>query len=181
MRNTRRWRRVPLLLLVYALSLGLVAVTCVVLTSVVADRVTSTALESSREADGSFVNAFVREYLAPTDLTPAALKPEADARRASIEDRLRSLVARSGILRVKVWSHDGTILYSDVPELRGQNFGLEDDLRGAFAGNAFAEISPGDEGEERAVHVLAVDNVVGEYLPVRIGSSIVWRAERPQS
>jgi len=170
--NTRRWRRVPLLLLVYALSLGLVAITCVVLTSVVADRVTTTALDSSRDADESFVNAFVREYLAPTDLTADALKPEGDARRASIEDRLRALVARSGILRVKVWSPDGTILYSDVPELRGQNFGLEDDLRDAFAGRPFAEVSPGDEGEERDVHALAADNVVGEYLPVKTGSSV---------
>ena len=172
MTNARRRRRVPLLVFVYALSLGLVAITCAVLTAVVSDRVESTALASSLDADESFVNAFVREYLAPTDLTADALKPEADVRRASIEDRLRSLVARSGVLRIKVFGPDGTILYSDVPDLAGQNFGLEDDLVGAFAGNGFAEVSGGDEGEERDEHALPVEHVVGEYLPVHIASSI---------
>ena len=53
-------------------------------------------------------------------------------------------------MRVKLWSRDGTILYSDEPALIGQRFELGEDERELFAtGGAEAELSDLAEPENR--------------------------------
>jgi diguanylate cyclase (GGDEF)-like protein len=154
---------------VYAASLTLVAGTCAALASVVSSHVTGTALASSVAADASFVSGFVHAFIEPQDLAPGGASP---ARQAEIDGRLSDLVGSSGMLRVKVYRPDGTILFSDVAALRGQNFGLEEDLEEAFEGTPFAELSEGDTGEERGVDALPAELVLEEYLPVRTSTGI---------
>ncbi|TMD28985.1 MAG: diguanylate cyclase [Chloroflexi bacterium] len=165
----QRARRAPLLVLVYAASLTLVAVTCASLALVVADHVTRTAIASSVAADSSFVSGFVRSFITPDDLRLAG--PNA-ARTAEIQGRLSGLIASGGMLRVKVYAPDGTILFSDVATLRGQNFGFEEDLKDAFAGTPFADLTQGDQGEERGTDALPAEHVLEEYLPVRTSEGI---------
>jgi signal transduction histidine kinase len=50
----------------------------------------------------------------------------------------RSLLGRE-IVRVKIWNHDGTIVFSDEPRLIGNNYGLSDDLLLAFNGELVYE------------------------------------------
>jgi diguanylate cyclase (GGDEF)-like protein len=165
---TRR-RRTPLLVLVYAASLTLVAGTCAALAIVVSSHVTGTALASSVAADASFVSGFVGAFIGPDDVAAGGPAP---ARQAEIDARLSDLVGSSGMLRVKVYAPDGTILFSDVAELRGQNFGLEEDLQDAFAGKPFADLTDGDSGEERGADALPAELVLEEYLPVRTATGI---------
>jgi len=55
---------------------------------------------------------------------------------------LRNRVLPSGVVRVKLWSADGTIVYSDDPRLIGRVFALPDDERRSFASNgSHTEIS----------------------------------------
>jgi len=50
--------------------------------------------------------------------------------------------------RVKVWDEDGRIVYSDIPELIGQQIGLPDDARHLFqGGEAHATLEQQDESE----------------------------------
>jgi diguanylate cyclase (GGDEF)-like protein len=165
----RRRRRAPLLVLVYAASLTLVAGTCAALAFVVSSHVTGTAMASSVAADASFVSGFVQAFIGPEDLTAAGPSP---GRQADIDGRLSALVSSSGMLRVKVYSPDGTILFSDVAALRGRNFGLEEDLQEAFAGQPFADLTDGDSGEERGADALPAERVLEEYLPVRTSTGI---------
>jgi two-component system NarL family sensor kinase len=59
------------------------------------------------------------------------------------------LLSRS-VVRVKVWSHDGVILYSDEPALIGQRFSLgPDELRLFREGGAVAELSDLSKPENR--------------------------------
>lgn len=54
------------------------------------------------------------------------------------------------VVRVKVWSKDGTILYSDEPALIGKKFQLGEDERSLFeTGGADAELSDLDRPENR--------------------------------
>src|SRR5947208_4190762 len=152
--------RSSLLLLVFAASLSLVLLTTLALTALVSDHVTSTALASSVAADSSLVRAFVAKELKPSDLTAEGVDP---ARRDEIQSRLRGLIdPEAGTLRVKVYSRDGTIRYSDVPSLVGQNFGVEEDLVQAFNGEPFADVTQGDSGEERGEESLGVPTVLEE-------------------
>jgi len=72
---------------------------------------------------------------------------------AAIE-RLDSLVlgqiVTGSVVRVKLWSKDGTILYSDEPALIGQRFALgEEELHLFASGGADAELSDLSEPENR--------------------------------
>ena len=163
--------RSKLLLLVFAASLSLVAVTCVALAALVSNDVTAAAMNSSVEADGSLVRAFVAKELKPSDLVLGGVD---DARRMEIETRLRDLIdPKTGTLRVKVFGPDGTVLFSDVPEIAGKNFGLEDDLRQAFGGTPFADVTTGSSGEERGENALGAPMVLEEYLPVKTDSGVI--------
>src|SRR5436190_36665 len=163
--------RSSLLLLVFAASLSLVLLTTFALTALVSDHVTNTALASSVAADSSLVRAFVAKELRPSDIAVEGVDP---ARRDEIQARLKGLIdPGAGTLRVKVYGRDGTIRYSDVPELVGQNFGFEEDLEQAFDGKPFADVTQGDSGEERDADSLGVPTVLEEYLPVVIGSDVM--------
>ncbi len=55
---------------------------------------------------------------------PTPRPPRADARQV---DRLLGDVVRDPLVRVKVWTEDGTIVYSDEPRLIGSQYELGDD------------------------------------------------------
>jgi two-component system NarL family sensor kinase len=70
---------------------------------------------------------------------------------AAVDDvvRERVLDGRSRV-RVKLWDHDGTIVYSDEPRLIGQRFELEEDELEALAGKSIdAEVSDLQAPENR--------------------------------
>jgi two-component system NarL family sensor kinase len=69
---------------------------------------------------------------------------------ARIDRIVQERILSDTIVRVKLWSADGRILYSDEPRLIGMRFGLEADERDAFeTGNAFAEVSDLSKPENR--------------------------------
>jgi signal transduction histidine kinase len=69
---------------------------------------------------------------------------------ARLDAVVRRRVKSASIVRVKVWSRDGTILYSDERRLDGRHFGLSDEEMALFAnGRADAEISDLTKPENR--------------------------------
>jgi two-component system NarL family sensor kinase len=64
------------------------------------------------------------------------------AAMATLDMTVRTRVLSERIVRVKVWSADGTILYSDEPRLIGRHFGLGEDERQALTdGHPAASVS----------------------------------------
>jgi signal transduction histidine kinase len=95
-----------------------------------------------------------------------AMDPDAIAR---VDAAVRRQVLRGSLVRVKIWSSDGTIVYSDEGRLIGQRFELSADLietlgRGPADVEAEARVSnltePENQYEEPAVKLLEV------YLPI---------------
>jgi len=72
-------------------------------------------------------------------LVDAALRP--GPARAALDREVHAHVLNADVVRVKVWSSDGTILYSDEPTLIGQRYPLGADEQAALTGRAAAEIS----------------------------------------
>jgi signal transduction histidine kinase len=67
-----------------------------------------------------------------------------------LDDLVLGQIVRGSVVRVKLWSKDGTILYSDEPALIGKRFSLPaDELRLFDTGAAEAEISDLRKPENR--------------------------------
>jgi diguanylate cyclase (GGDEF)-like protein/putative nucleotidyltransferase with HDIG domain len=176
-------RRASLLVLVYGASLLLVALAGSALVFVVSRNLSSTAVASSVAADRSLVRGLVAEILDGSDVGG----PVDAERRAEIERSLAGLVDRAGggIYHIKVWAPDGTVLFSDRPELEGARLGVDDDLEEAFeTGEPTAEIVAADAGEAATAQAPMGTKLVEEYLQLeqdgRIGAVFeVYRDAAP--
>lgn len=95
------------------------------------------SLVSQRIAEQQAVNdvAQLTDVLAESVVQPAltdAMPTEPAATRSVLDPLVRSRVLNTTLIRVKVWTPDGTVLYSDEPRLIGVTFPLEDEARAAF-------------------------------------------------
>jgi two-component system, NarL family, sensor kinase len=94
------------------------------------------------------------------DLTgrdPAAL--------ADLDGAVKREVLDTQVVTVRLWSPDGTIVYSDEPRLIGQNFGLGEDEQQILAeGGVAAEVSDLDKPENR--YEQGLGELVEVYQPV---------------
>jgi signal transduction histidine kinase len=82
---------------------------------------------------------------------------------AAIDDVVRNRLLSDRVVRVKIWSADGTVLYSDFPGVVGQRFQLDaEELEALATGSAHAERSdlsgPENVGERGFSELLEVYN-----------------------
>ena len=92
--------------------------------------------------------------------------PVDDARRVELE-RLLDPALDGGFIRVKLWSRDGIVTFSDDRSLIGTAH-QGNEVADAFAGNSDTEIGHlNDEGGESGENV----KVLSAYVPVRLGES----------
>jgi diguanylate cyclase (GGDEF)-like protein len=170
-------RRSGLLILVFGASLALVAATAFALVTVVSDGLTRAAIDSSVRSDRSLVQGFVATNLFPPDLQVSGVDP---TRVSAIELQIAAFIRRasvagesSGIVHVKIWLPDGTILYSERGDLRGVKLGLEDEIADAIGGNAVAStIEEADSGEAATANLPPGTEVLEEYIPIEMGGTI---------
>jgi two-component system NarL family sensor kinase len=105
---------------------------------------TQRAVEDAR----SLTRVVAQGIVAPA-LHDDLIGSEASALRAA-DDVVRSLVLGSSLVRVKIWTMDGTIVYSDEPGLIGERFVFSAAQRAAFAsGDSQAGLSPLSAAENR--------------------------------
>lgn len=110
----------------------------------------------------------VRGYIDPA--ATGALANPTGAQAASIDADLVRLVAAGKILRIKIWSPDGTVVFSDLPALRGRQFPPDSDLTGVMAGRISTDFSSATDAENVFERGLA-DDFLSIYLPIRSPAS----------
>src|SRR3954469_5863570 len=99
--------------------------------------------------DAKRITAVVGRSLIQPNLGDALLRGD-PAARARLDRVVRSRVLRGGFVRVKVWTADGRIVYSDRPELVGARYRLgADDLDVLRHGGVEAGISDLSQPENR--------------------------------
>jgi two-component system NarL family sensor kinase len=97
-------------------------------------------------------------------VTPALYDLDPNAQKA-LDDKIRLRMDGSTILRIKVWSADGRILYSDDTRLIGQSYPLDpDDRRVLEEGGADSDISDLSKSEN------SLEKTFGESLEVYVGT-----------
>jgi signal transduction histidine kinase len=99
--------------------------------------------------------------------------PEARARLAAVQGG----VLGGPLVRIKLWSADGTIVYSDEPQLIGARYELgEDELDSITSGRIDAEVSDLSEPENRFER--SYGKLLEVYLPVHTptGTALLFEA-----
>jgi two-component system NarL family sensor kinase len=146
----------------FALS-GLLAAALVAVAGVLALRHAGTR-ESIRDA-WRLTQAIGETAIEPR-LTRALVDGDPTAVR-SFDRLVRTRVIRDPVFRVKLWSAEGRIVYSDEPRLIGLRFPLDAEERRAIAGHEVAagvsDLSGPENAYERRAHKL-----LEVYMPVRV-------------
>src|SRR5262245_33647795 len=126
------------LLLQFAAS-GLIAVLLVALAAIFAFRRAGEheSVQDARRVTELIANSVIQPHLRDSIVhgDPAAI--------AALDNVVKPEVVKDPIVRVKLWSPDGRIVYSDEPRLIGNRYELDPDEHAAFsaAGAAPAEVS----------------------------------------
>jgi two-component system NarL family sensor kinase len=124
---------------------------------------TGEALRDARELTVAISDAAIRDRI-----TPGVLRGERGA-LASLDRAVRGRVLGDSILRIKVWTPGGQVVYSDAGELIGQRFPLPADLREALADDAVrAEVSDLSKSENR-LERNGGRRLVEVYVPLTLG------------
>jgi diguanylate cyclase (GGDEF)-like protein/PAS domain S-box-containing protein len=108
--------------------------------------------------------AVIRGFVDPT-LGAGDLADRTPDQKQLINSELERLVASGRLLRIKVWTPQGEIVYSDLPQLRGRSFPVGDDMKEALDGEPATEFTTGTDEENVFEHGLA-DQLLSIYLPI---------------
>jgi two-component system NarL family sensor kinase len=89
------------------------------------------------------------DLVATSGLSTGVLTGDPEALK-TLDDLVQARILNTSVMRVKIWTRDGRILYSDQPQLIGQRFGLGADERALFDhGGVDAELSDLSKPENR--------------------------------
>ena len=153
---------------VLAVSAVLVAGTALAVSANVSDHLARTAVDEAVRT----TEAVVRGYVDPL-VSADGFGSGTGAASGAIDNELSRLVTAGKILRIKIWAPDGTVLFSDLPALRGRQFPVDGELSEALEGNVATDFSSGSDEENVFERGLA-GRFLSIYLPIRVpGGSAV--------
>lgn len=105
--------------------------------------------------------------------------PGPDGDLAEFDDAVRTTILGGETVRVKVWAPDGTLAYSDAPDIIGRRFALAPEIEAAFSGVQAAVISDTSD----PVHALTADprGIIEIFLPLDGNDGRRWVMEVEQN
>ena len=161
MRSRRRLSSIPATVAAFA-ALGLAAVAVVAVIASVAIRHITTD-EALREAK-ELTRTAALTAVGP-DLTDGVVNGD-PGDLARLDRTVRTRVLRSPVVRVKLWTSDGRIVYSDARRLIGRRFALDETGRSVVQqGVAAADVS--DAGAPENVFERGFGKLLEVYFPLR--------------
>lgn len=131
----------------------------------VLDRIGRTeAIRSARELTRLVGSGVMDRYLTDDLVHVNASLSKHEVALAKLDKMVRKNVLQDPVVRVKIWTREGRILYSDEPRLIGEVYSLDEDKREAFASSdGLAEVSKLDGEENRFEH--GYGKLLEVYLP----------------
>jgi two-component system NarL family sensor kinase len=119
-------------------------------------------------SDARLVTVAVSHGVLEREVTPGVLRGE-PASLARLDRTVHEAILGRPIVRVKVWTPEGRVVYSDAHGLIGQRFSLPDDMREALEEGAVrADVSDLSRPENRLER--GEGKLVEVYLPLRLPS-----------
>src|SRR5438093_5513736 len=145
--TARRRFRPSLEMVVLGLAAGLVIATALAISANVASHLEDTATGEASAAMQAVVHAYVDPLLSMNTLDSPDPKT-AD----KVNSQLELLVSSGQIQRIKIWSPNGTVVFSDLPALRGRQFEVEQDPAEALGGETHADVTTASAAENIFEH-----------------------------
>lgn len=124
------------------------------------------AIRQAAEATAAQVHAAIERRLGPEDFQAPFDSTKADEMDAALATDLHD----SGVTRVKLWSPQGVVLYSDQRELIGMSFPVKQALANAFSGSIHAEVTD-RSAEENLAERTHHSELLEVYAPIRFDGS----------
>jgi diguanylate cyclase (GGDEF)-like protein/PAS domain S-box-containing protein len=128
----------------------------------VSDHLAAAAVDEAVRSTEAVVRGFVDPMIGSGGLAKLT-----SGEASAIDDELEHLVASGKILRIKVWTADGTVIASDLPALRGRKFDPDEDLAEVMDGEVITGFTGADDEENVFEHGLA-QRFLEMYLPIRV-------------
>lgn len=133
----------------------------------VSDYFKQTILKRDVDVNAQFIELQAKQHLTPDDFVPKDF-----AAKNKTFSQFFQEIGTSEIVRIKVWSPDQTIVYSDEKDIVGKTFQDDDELEEAIDdGNPVSEISDlekSESGSEKNFHQL-----IEMYVPIKSDSGKV--------
>ncbi len=153
------------------LSAAAVALLGLALAGVETSHERSTAQRDAAASAQLLVQVGLQPHIQRSDMD-TGLRPDAIAQ---LDSAFQAGLADGQLVRIKLWSPDGQVLYSDQHELIGQRFPIEDDLQESLDGELTADVSHLDKAEN--VDERQFGELLEVYVPVQFGEEHVGAFE----
>lgn len=157
-RDLTSWGRLSLV------GLGLAAVVAIGLGLFIPRKVELHMLRAQADSNRQVLEALLRTKTLPAGGSTTGF--------AELDSFVNASIVRGDFVRVKLWSPQGQILYSDDRRLIGKYFAPTPQLRNALSGNPQSELTDLSEPENRLERGLA-SKLMEFYLPVVQGGRVV--------
>ena len=152
-------RRPGLRTVVVAPAVAVIVGMAVVVSNSVADELRRSATESAIHSVEAIVRGYVDPGLQETSLDLGAPHDPA------IDAQLERLTLSGEIRRINIWSRDGRIVYSNLPELRGRRLSIGPTIASAYSGESIARYAGGEAaGDGGPAPVDGPPQMSGRYL-----------------
>ena len=153
------------------LSAAAVTVLGVALARVESSHERSTAQSDAASSAQLLVQVGLQPHIQRSDMD-RGLRP---ATISQLDKAFQAGLADGQLVRIKLWSPDGQVRYSDQHALIGQRFPIEEDLEESLDGELTAEVSHLDKAEN--VDERQFGELLEVYVPVRFGAEHVGAFE----
>jgi signal transduction histidine kinase len=157
-----RWARLSLATR-FATAAGVVLVlAALAIGAVVTARIEAAVVRNSANAAALYMDSVIapisQQLASQDELSPGA--------RRAIEEILANTPLGERVASFKFWSGDGRVLWADNEAIIGQDYGLSDDLRRAWAGEVVASFDDLTDEENEAEAALGLP-LLEIYSPIR--------------
>lgn len=132
-----------------------------VLSQSISNRVTEQHLQSATDAAELVAGLGVKPLFAPDDFAGGLT----DLEIAKVDRQLRTGQLRDKVVRIKVWSIDSRVIYSDDKALIGRNFPTKSDLAAALRGEVESDVT--DLSAEEQASERSYGQLLEVYVPIR--------------
>jgi putative nucleotidyltransferase with HDIG domain len=148
-------------------SLFLMVLIGFVLTWVIQQHLEQAALLQEAESAADQVSAILQPNLRLADFSG----PLDVTRYAEVDALIRQNLLRSQhIVRVKIWTQDGLLLYSDERDLAGRYFAVDEDLKEALSGKVAMQVSSLQK-DENVAEQGQWSRLLEVYVPLRLAET----------
>jgi diguanylate cyclase (GGDEF)-like protein len=163
----RQWVRLSLTGQVALLSLIPIVALGVVLARVLQTQIVTRTLADEAQSAQLLARLAVQPRLSPSDLRDGL----SGRGVRMLDEQLRARSVTRDLARIKIWSSQGRIIYSDDHALIGRSPGESDDLRDALAGRPHPAVAVTPSLYSETASEVGLGRLVEIYVPLRFVSS----------